>query len=121
MTNELLIEEYRKFLQKQRNSSGQPYSSKYVGDKISRTKKMLTVISAKSIENIDEESYFKLVKKLMDKFDGVYPLKNNPHRHYKYHKYSDLLVILRQLYLMKTNKKAPIFTHYAGKLRERKD
>ena len=116
MSKELLIDEFREFLLKQRNVDGQAYSPKYISDKLSRLKKLLTVISVKSINNIDEKSFIKLFDKLMVEFDGVYPEKGSRH----YHKYNDLLVILRQLYLMKTKKKAPLFIHYGGKIRANK-
>lgn len=110
MTNDLLVDRYKKYLLKLKNANGFPYGTAYVKDKISRLRRMLQVVDVSTLNNISGNNFLSVCDEIMCVFTQIYPSKlGTPAR-----QYGDYLVVIRQIYHMNTGETAPRYVHYSG-------
>lgn len=104
----MLEERYRKHLASLKRKDGTSYSEKYVWDKLSRLRRIATVITPKELNSISERNFLCVMDGVIKSFAHTesYGIRN---------KHLDLVVVIRQLYEMNNkNKLAPRHTHYGG-------
>jgi len=113
MNNTKLIDRYQKYVLEKRKPNGDSYGKAYVKDKLSRLRKMLQFVDARTLNNINGRNFLKVCDVVMDNFKQS---RSKAGGHYS-HAYGDYLVVIRQLYEMNTGVGAPRYVHYGGKQR----
>jgi hypothetical protein len=105
-----LIERYKGHLKTLRNSNDEAFGNRYIKDKLSRLRRLLTFVDAKTLCNINEKNFLDVCDEIIEGFPQKYPTKSGS----PLPKYGDYLVIVRQIYEMNTNNPAPRYAHYCG-------
>lgn len=104
---------YRDYLLKRRKSKGFSFGDSYVKDKISRFRKLCAICDPATISSIGPKNYLVTLDSVIQQIKDVASKEGCAPS-----KYDDLLVVLRQVYMMNTKGlRPPLYTHYARELK----
>lgn len=115
MTEDELLSRYRKHMERRRKANDDSYGPSYVKDKVSRLKRLLSVVDVAELSELDESTFVGMTERLAKQFTVVKVDKKGNY----YSQVNDYIVVLRYLYEMQTKKKAPRYVLYGGKLVEK--
>lgn len=108
-----LEEEFVAFINLRRKKSGLPPNLKYSSDKLSRLRKVISIVGISELAKISDSNFHKIVESVMRAFPGDFPTSTGFRK-----RYQDYIVVIRQVYELKNKGKfAERYTYYAGKRR----
>lgn len=115
MTEDELLLRFRKHMERKRKANGDCFGPSYVKDKVSRLKRLLSVVDVAELSDLDESAFVEITERLAKRFTVVKVDDKGNH----YSQVNDYIVALRYVYEMETKKKAPRYILYGGKLVEK--
>jgi hypothetical protein len=113
MNTEELIAHYSAYVKSLRRADGTSYGSAYAKDKVSRLRKIISIVGIRSAASIGSKNFFKICDVLISDFQAHAPAREKS----KISGYADYLVVVRQLYEMNTGMSAPRYVYYGGRRR----
>jgi hypothetical protein len=114
MNTEELIARYSSYVKSLRRADGENYGSAYAKDKVSRLRKIISIVGIRSAASVSSKNFFKICDLLISDFQA----NASAEKKSKNSGYGDYLVVVRQLYEMNTGMTAPRYKYYGGRLRE---
>ena len=109
-SQDLLIAEFKIYLESIKNGSGESYSKLYIKDKVSRLRRILSFISVNKLSNVNQKNYLDLLDIVTKELSTPLKTLNGTTQNL----YKDYYSVIRILYVMHTKKVPPKFTHYGG-------